>query len=168
MKSKTNHAIETITSLKSNALFGSEHGIILYLMHKTTRQVLAHFDVLLAHIGITQTQWWALEHISRFTGETQIDVAKHMGLGRAAAGKMFEKLEALAFITRMDDPNDKRIKRLHLTTLGKEALDKTVPIRLRMYEKYFENITPEEIAVLNTVTRKLSENCEDLKDVRGI
>jgi len=89
-----------------------------FLMHDVSRLRRAVFDEFMKPAGVTRSQWWVLAHLSRRDGMIQSDLAEVLELGKAALGKLVDRLEASRFIARRPDPADRRVKRIHLTPDG--------------------------------------------------
>ncbi len=66
-------------------------------------------------------------------GATAGEVAGRLGISKQAAGKTIDRLTALGYATRAQDPADARRKLIHLTPHGLDCLSRSVAIfdRLR-------------------------------------
>jgi len=54
------------------------------------------------------------------------NLGEELGISSAAASQMVEKLVQLGLLERIEDPNDRRIKRLLLTQSGKSIIEKSI------------------------------------------
>jgi DNA-binding MarR family transcriptional regulator len=66
-------------------------------------------------------------------GATASDLGRRLGVSKQAAGKTVDRLAALGYAERVDDPLDARRKLVHLTPHGIDALERSAEIfdRLR-------------------------------------
>ena len=89
------------------------HGRLLYIIHELSRLISTNFDQYMAKHKLTHSQWWALMHLYANQGASQSDFAAIMGMGRASAGKLLERMEAKGWIERRPDPSDSRVRRIY-------------------------------------------------------
>ncbi|MEV7096313.1 MarR family winged helix-turn-helix transcriptional regulator [Amycolatopsis sp. NPDC051045] len=61
-------------------------------------------------------------------GATASEIGRRLGVSKQAAGKTVERLEALGYVERADDPADARRKIVRLTAHGIDALTKSAEI----------------------------------------
>lgn len=90
-------------------------------------------------------------------GETVGDIAKYMKVSYPAATKTIDKLVRLGLLKRREDPQDRRIAHLHLTTSGKKMVDKYDHLKKQEIIKILDNISPEDALNLNRQLHDLSE-----------
>ncbi|MDB5861735.1 MAG: MarR family transcriptional regulator [Ramlibacter sp.] len=102
-----------------------------FLMHDVSRLRRSVFDEFMKPVGLTRSQWWILAHLSRHDGMIQSDLANVLDLGKAALGGLLDRLEASQLIERRSDDNDRRVKRIYLTTKGTQAIQE---MRVRGHE----------------------------------
>ncbi|GAA0231616.1 MarR family winged helix-turn-helix transcriptional regulator [Saccharothrix mutabilis subsp. mutabilis] len=73
-------------------------------------------------------------------GASASEVGRRLGVSKQAAGKTVDRLEALGYVRREDDPADARRKIVHLTPRGLDVLNRSAAI--------FEEIRAEWAAAL--------------------
>lgn len=94
-------------------------------------------------------------------GATASEIGRRLGVSKQAAGKTVDRLLALGYAQRADDPTDARRKLVHLTPHGYEALARSAVIfdelraewvatlgadRVRDIETSLRNVVPAETA----------------------
>ncbi|MET9673612.1 MarR family winged helix-turn-helix transcriptional regulator [Streptomyces sp. NPDC006482] len=94
-------------------------------------------------------------------GATASDIGRRLGVSKQAAGKTVDRLLALGYAERADDPADARRKLVHLTPRGRDALARSAAIfdelraewaatlgadRVRDMEAALRNVVPAETA----------------------
>ncbi|WP_199438808.1 MarR family winged helix-turn-helix transcriptional regulator [Umezawaea beigongshangensis] len=99
-------------------LFGGFRAIVDRLHAELAEQ--GHPDVRPAH-------GFALQAIGR-DGCTASELGRRLGISKQAAGKTSDRLEALGYVERADDPADGRRKLLRLTPRGIDALTRSAAI----------------------------------------
>ncbi|MFJ3460146.1 MarR family winged helix-turn-helix transcriptional regulator [Achromobacter spanius] len=95
-----------------------------FLMHDVSRLRRKVFDEVMKPEGITRSQWWVMAHLSRHDGMSQSDLADVLDLGRAALGGLVDRLEALGFVRRGSDDQDRRTKLVLLTPEGRAMIER--------------------------------------------
>jgi hypothetical protein len=67
-----------------------------FLIHDVSRLRRAFFDSAMRPYGLTRSQWWVLGQLSRRRGEpmSQVELAKHLDLGKASLGGQIDRLYA--------------------------------------------------------------------------
>ena len=97
-------------------------GRLGFLMHDVSRLRRSVFDEFMKPMAMTRSQWWILAHLSRHDGMIQSDLANVLDIGKAALGGLIDRLEASKFIERRADDNDRRVKRIYLTSKGTQII----------------------------------------------
>ena len=116
-KVKAKAAVKTMPSDAEN--WDSRLG---FLMHDVSRLRRSVFDQFMKPMAMTRSQWWILAHLSRHDGMIQSDLANVLDIGKAALGGLIDRLEASKFIERRADDNDRRVKRIYLTSKGTQII----------------------------------------------
>lgn len=99
-------------------LFAGFRSLIDRLHVELARQ--GHPDVRPAH-------GFAMQAIG-IDGATASEVGRRLGVSKQAAGKTVDRLVALGYAVRADDPSDARRKLVHLTPHGLDALSRSAAI----------------------------------------
>ena len=73
------------------------------------------------HPEVRPAYGFALQAVGR-DGATASEIGRRLGVSKQAAGKTVEKLEALGYVERVDDPQDGRRKLVRLTARGVDVL----------------------------------------------
>lgn len=97
-------------------------GRLGFLMHDVSRLRRSVFDEFMKPMAMTRSQWWILAHLSRHDGMIQSDLANVLDIGKAALGGLIDRLEVSKFIERRSDDNDRRVKRIYLTSKGTQII----------------------------------------------
>jgi DNA-binding MarR family transcriptional regulator len=65
--------------------------------------------------GLTRTHWQVIAGLYGHNGLTQTELANALAMARSPLGKVIDRLEEAELIERRPDPDDRRVKRVHLT-----------------------------------------------------
>jgi MarR family transcriptional regulator for hemolysin len=135
-----------------------------FLMHDVSRLRRVVFDNIMKPLGVTRSQWWVLAHLSRRDGMAQSDLADILDLGKAALGGIIDRLEAAEFIIRNPDPVDRRVKRIFLTSLGKQTVKDMRIMSHDMSERVLEGLDREQRILLSDMLGVVKNNLLRIKN----
>jgi len=82
------------------------------------------FDRQVQGLGLGQSEWWVLVHLSPEAGITQTALADKIDFEKAPLGRLLDKLQLNGLIERSPDPNDRRARQIYLTDKGRRMLEK--------------------------------------------
>jgi len=86
-------------------------------------------------------------------GATASEVGRRLGVSKQAAGKTVERLEALGYAERADDPDDARRKIVRLTAHGIDALRRSAEIFDQLRAEWAGTVGVERMRALETDLR---------------
>lgn len=77
-------------------------------------------------------------------GMTQGNLAELLDIRPSSLAELIKKLEKAGAVTRVEDENDKRIKRVYLTEEGRKRVIQTSDVREDLSAQFFAGLTEEE------------------------
>ncbi|MBI4235872.1 MAG: MarR family transcriptional regulator [Chloroflexi bacterium] len=80
------------------------------------------------------------------------DVAAYLGVGLSSTTSMIDRLEAKRLVERQPDPADRRVVRCHLTSLGRDEVERFWHLNRMRVEEMAHLLTPAE---LETIVRDM-------------
>ncbi|MBM2617187.1 winged helix-turn-helix transcriptional regulator [Actinoplanes sp. LDG1-06] len=86
-------------------------------------------------------------------GATASEVGRRLGVSKQAAGKTVDRLAALGYVERVDDPHDARRKLIRLTPLGLDMLAQSAEIFDRLRARWVEKLGAERVTSLESSLR---------------
>ncbi|SHF92954.1 MarR family winged helix-turn-helix transcriptional regulator [Streptoalloteichus hindustanus] len=86
-------------------------------------------------------------------GATASEIGRRLGVSKQAAGKTVERLEALGYAERVDDPADARRKVVRLTAHGVDVLRKSAEIFDDLRAEWVRALGPERVRALEADLR---------------
>jgi MarR family transcriptional regulator for hemolysin len=89
---------------------------------------------------------------------TQVDLAKHMGVGRAAMGALIDSLESRGWVERRPNPSDRRVWLIATTPSGEQAAQQVAKIDESLRAELREGISRKERRELTRILNRLREN----------
>lgn len=155
------HAIDAGTHATSEAVAEGLVRLLHELMRGTGGRVV---ERLIEH-GLTLTQMKALNILDDETGATGEQSVKGLGaclaLSLPAASRTADGLLQRGFVTRREDPEDRRIKRLMITEEGRAVLRDIEAARLAGVERWADALTTAQRDALHAALLALQETPKD-------
>lgn len=139
----------------------------MYRVHELSRLISLYFDQLVAEHGITRAQWSCVMHVSQNPGSTQTQLADIMQMGRAAAGKMLDRLEEKGWIERRPDATDNRVRRVYSRHEIAPLQDIIPAAALKLYDDFYAGLADEQIDQLHDVLMVMLANGREALDLRN-
>ncbi|HET6856487.1 MAG TPA: MarR family winged helix-turn-helix transcriptional regulator [Streptomyces sp.] len=107
------------------------------------------------HPEVRPAHGFALQAVGR-DGATAGEVGRRLGVSKQAAGKTVERLEALGYVERADDPQDGRRKLVRLTPRGVDVLRRSAAIFDRLRAEWTERLGADRVAALEGDLREMT------------
>lgn len=130
---------------------------LVYLSNRIGRQLTqsiwrklasSEMDISPHHMGVLADLW-------REDGLRQQDLAISLIRDKATIARMINHLETKNIVVRIDDPQDKRIKRIYLTHKGKKLKEKIIPPSKETIKELTVNIDAYELKICQKVLREI-------------
>lgn len=100
-------------------------------------------------------------------GATASEIGRRLGVSKQAAGKTVDRLAALGYVERVDDPHDARRKLIRLTPRGIDSLVQAAEIFDRLRAKWVEALGADRVAQLESSLRTVVPDAGFPVDVPG-
>lgn len=111
--------------------------------------------------SLPPAQAGAMRSIIRNPGMSQRELADALHIQRATATVMLQKMEKAGFVLRKPDQEDQRISRIYPTEAAIEVDEETRKAVDTYFARCFQNFTPEEFELFNSLLLKLGENIRE-------
>ncbi len=108
-------------------------------------------------------QFRVLAFLSRRPGSSLSEVAEHLGVTRATASAMTDRLVQRGFLSRIDDPQKRRQVMLDLTEIGSNQLQQSRGKTRDTIAALMQPLTEEQLLDMSTglaILRKVFESLE--------
>ena len=125
-----------------------------FLLHDVSRLLRKRFDRRARTIGLTRAQWFVMAHLARNEGLNQSALADILEIEPITLVHQLDRLEAAGWIERRLDANDRRVRLLHLTELGRQILGKMQAMGLETKAEAVGGLSAaEQDALIDTLTK---------------
>ncbi len=146
---------ESRTHIKQNAF--DIHSVPGHLIRRAQQIAVAIFAEETTESGLTPIQFALLAELERTSGADQVTLAALIAVDVATFGQVATRLEERGLVARESDPEDRRRKRLTLTTAGRACLKRSIPAVLSTQERILAPLDTSERRELCRLLSKLVE-----------
>jgi len=130
-----------------------------FLTADVARLLRKLFDQRMGTLGLTRAQWRVIVQLRRHQGLSQSDLAELLEIEKSTLVGLIDRMEESGWVERCSDPNDRRVKRIHLTARAalleevNEAADATLAEALGGLEQ-------SEIARCEALLQRVKSNLQ--------
>jgi DNA-binding MarR family transcriptional regulator len=100
-------------------------------------------------------------------GATASEIGRRLGVSKQAAGKTVDRLAALGYVERADDPADARRKLIRLTPRGIDSLNQAAEIFDRLRAGWVETLGADQVRSIESALRTVVPGAGFPVDVPG-
>ncbi|MGN1136274.1 MAG: MarR family winged helix-turn-helix transcriptional regulator [Oscillospiraceae bacterium] len=122
------------------------------------RLMKMYYDRGLANFEIGWGQQFYAEYIYDHPGASAQEMVECIRVDKATLTKSIKKLTEIGYVEVVCDENDKRIKRLYLTSKGLPAVKRIKDIHSDFYHTLCSGISPQEIELTERTMEQMMEN----------
>jgi DNA-binding MarR family transcriptional regulator len=113
------------------------------------------FTQALSPIGIDPREFLLMRFVATAEGQSQQALAERLGVPASRMVALVDRLEDVGVIERRPDPEDRRIRRLHLTRKGRNTLERAFKIAVEFEQRLCSGLTDAEREQLIDLLHKL-------------
>ena len=124
----------------------------------TARAIRQSYDKRFENLGLNLSEASLLASVAEHGSLSQTQIAKSLGLGRAATGALVDALQERELVRRETDPDDRRVWLVEVTIAGKELVEKVYENDQVLRKQLRAGITREERQQLAAVLVRLGNN----------
>lgn len=128
------------------------------LMYDISRLTRRNFERRAKSLGLTRSQWMVIGIVRRFPGIKQAELAERMDVQPITVGRLIDRMEKDGWIERRSDPNDRRAKRLHLTSRVQAIASQIRSLALNIRKDTLEGLTQNEHDTLLRILTLIKNN----------
>ena len=121
-----------------------------FILSDLARLLRLSFDRRIKKLGLTRSQWFLLAHLHREDGLTQANLAELVEQERASVGRTIDRLEENKWVTRQNDANDRRVRRIFLTDKFSHHVESLSEVSDELLSEAFSHLKKSEFEELVT------------------
>jgi MarR family transcriptional regulator for hemolysin len=131
-----------------------------------TRRWRAIMDAELSRFGLTSATCRPLFYLGELgDGVRPKDLAETLEMERPSLGQLVDRLEQQGFVTRRNDPHDRRGKTLHMTPAGREIYELTADVAKKVRRELLSGVAESDLATCMRVFDQIFDNAQRLQDL---
>lgn len=115
-----------------------------YLLSRLGASARDSFATALAPLGLRPNHYGALALLKKHEPTSQQTLAAGLGVDRSMIVGIVDHLEALGAVQRQPDPIDRRRHALHLTTTGRDLIERCDTIAHQLQDKRLAPLSPQQ------------------------
>ena len=120
-------------------------------------------------VNLTMQQLKVLMLVSRSPdGMTSQDLTRHMGVSLATMSGIVDRLVAHAFVSRHEDPRDRRIRRIRLTAEGRKVLHEIMDQGQEVSRRVLDRLDDDTLRMLETVLHRVIDAVIEDAEAHGV
>ena len=127
-------------------------GFLVFRAHKSLRK---GFVTVLKKYGLTDRQYGVLYRLSLNEGISAIKLAQGLVSDSSTMVAVIDRLEQKGLVKREEDPADRRVNRLFLSSKARELLPHLVKSVLELEKERQKVLSQQEIKILRSALAKL-------------
>lgn len=112
---------------------------------------------------LTRHEWRVLAALAVNRQMAAKDIADYCTLDKMSVSRAVAALEGKDYLTRLEDPADRRNKILRLTSAGRALYQKIVPLARARERHILDALTPAEQGALDVILEKLLTQTRGLR-----
>jgi DNA-binding MarR family transcriptional regulator len=122
------------------------------------------FDDVMRSRGVTRSQWSVLATLSRVgaDGMMQVDISRHMDVGKVTIGGLIDRLEAAGYVERRLDAEDRRARRVFITDQGFEVIAEMQKVGSKLNKSILAGVSPEHQRITEETLAQVKANIRDM------
>jgi DNA-binding MarR family transcriptional regulator len=137
-----------------------------FLIVEVARLQLRVYNRRFAATGLNQSQVAALIHLDRVEALSQTDLARRLGMRKAAAGTLIDGLERKQLVARERSREDRRLQLVSIIDGGRGVVNEVDRMGEQLGTALRAGVTRKERAQLVSILERLRDNLRKL-DQRG-
>jgi len=132
------------------------------LMTNITRMLRTYFDRRARAIGLTRSQWQAMNRLSLTHGISLARLAEWMEVEHITASRLVAQLETMGWAERKSDPADRRQRLVHLTEAGLPVLEEINRLGIEIEDELISVLSDSEKEQFKILIEKIHSNINSL------
>ena len=122
------------------------------------RLMKMYYEHGLSDFEIGWGQQFYVEYIYEHPGTSAQEMVEWIRVDKATLTKCVKKLMEIGYVQAVCDDNDRRIKRLYLTSKAEPAVNRIKEIHQDFYRTLCSDISPQDIFLCEQTLEKMMEN----------
>jgi DNA-binding MarR family transcriptional regulator len=132
-----------------------------YLVNRVARSIAHQLAEEIRPAGVAIGQWAVLMFLWARDGMSQADLSRVVAIEPPTMVRTIDRMVRDGLVTRIADPSDGRVSRIHLTDRGRSLRDQLVPKAVAVNDATLGRLSTNEAGTLQRLLVKLLEGTGD-------
>jgi DNA-binding MarR family transcriptional regulator len=132
-----------------------------YLVNRVARSIAQQLAEEIRPAGVAIGQWAVLMFLWARDGMSQADLSRLVAIEPPTMVRTIDRMVRDGLVTRIADPSDGRISRIHLTDRGRSLRDELVPKAVTVNAANLARLSAAEVRTLHRLLLKLLEGTNE-------
>lgn len=129
-----------------------------FLIHETSHALSQGYSAVMAPLGLTRPQVRVLVWADHLPGISQAELCERLSSSPMAMTGLLDRMEAKDLVKRVEDPKDRRVKRIYLTEGALKLKPDMDIIAERFKVAVRQGLTSEDILTAQRVLNTMKAN----------
>ena len=129
-----------------------------FLLHDATRRIKRRFEAKGAELGLTSAQWRVLVALLIHGPLPQARLAEALEVEPISVSRILDRMAEGDWLTRVPDPNDRRIRIVEPSAKAHQAFAETRLIAEDVYARALKGLTQEQNETLRFALKTIISN----------
>ena len=135
-----------------------------FLIHEVSRVITAAYDTSMGPLGLTRTQVRVVAYVDQYPGLTQAELSEYVGTSPMAMTGLLDRMELKDLVKRVDDPSDRRVKRLFLTRGALKLKPDMDKITEALEQRAIKGVSKQQYRTVMNVLKTIRANLVDIAE----
>ncbi|KFE33307.1 MarR family winged helix-turn-helix transcriptional regulator [Thioclava atlantica] len=132
-----------------------------FLLHDAARLIRRRFEARACDLGLTTAQWRLLVYLKRKGPLPQARLAELLEIEPISVSRLVDRMEEGAWVERMPDSNDRRIKLVHPSERARAVFEEAREIADEIYDQALAGLSKTEVEHAMSTLRHIIRNLSD-------
>jgi DNA-binding MarR family transcriptional regulator len=133
-----------------------------HLIHDLYVLLEAYDREILGRFGIIASHYRLLINLAESPGQRLTELSERMLLSKSTISRIVDQLETFGWVSRVDDPHDRRAQSIMLTPLGYERQAEISRVHLQSLMTCLKCISQPELEHLESLLRRISSGLSSI------
>lgn len=129
-----------------------------FLVHTVGRLLRKRLEQMAVDTRLSVAQWRLLFCVAKEEGTTQARIAEFLEIEPISVSRMLDRMEQGGWVERRPDANDRRVRAIFLTDLGREAFFYVKSFAGEVTEEAFAGISKSDRKIIMQGLERVIEN----------
>lgn len=126
-------------------------------MHRSMRGHVRY----MREMGLSRSMLGSLYFLNHHGNAGVSDLGEHLGVSTAGASQMVDRLVEDGLLKRVEDPDDRRMKKITLTDKGLAVMQESISARLGWIEELTDDLTPDQKSQITAANQLLIDKVRE-------